>query len=184
MIGSLAAAEIRKICQQAGLPVTDAFAPFESQVTWVALRIDTAKLREMETTPKEFSKKVGDLVFNCKAGYTIHRLVLCGDDIDVYNGKDVMWAFSTRCRPNLDETFFEDVRGFPLFHTCRMEMDHQCRAERLFLMLCSPVSILPGKIGRLPILRARTLRRSNRRFWPTGRRWDSGRSKSSLYSTL
>jgi hypothetical protein len=32
------------------------FAPFESQVTWVALRIDTAKLREMKTTPKEFSK--------------------------------------------------------------------------------------------------------------------------------
>jgi hypothetical protein len=41
MIGSLASAEIRKICQQDDLPVTDAFAPFESQVTWVALRIDT-----------------------------------------------------------------------------------------------------------------------------------------------
>lgn len=114
MIGALAAAEIRKICQQSGLPVTDAFSPFESQVTWVALRIDTARLREMKTTSKEFAKRVGDVVFNCKAGYTIHRLVLVGDDIDVYDGKDVMWAFSTRCRPNLDETFFEDVRGFPL----------------------------------------------------------------------
>lgn len=114
MIGALAAAEIRKICQQSGLPVTDAFSPFESQVTWVALRIDTARLREMKTTSKEFSKKVGDLVFNRKAGYTIHRLVLVGDDIDVYNGRDVMWAFSTRCRPNLDELFFDDCRGFPL----------------------------------------------------------------------
>ncbi|RAO68168.1 uncharacterized protein BHQ10_004180 [Talaromyces amestolkiae] len=114
MIGSLAAAEIRKICQLEGLPVTDAFAPFESQVTWVALRIDTEKLRAMKTNSKEFSKRVGDLVFNHKAGYTIHRIVLVGDDIDVYDSKDVMWAFSTRCRPNLDETFFEDVRGFPL----------------------------------------------------------------------
>jgi UbiD family decarboxylase len=114
MIGSLAAAEIRKICQLEGLPVTDAFAPFESQVTWVALRIDTEKLRAMKTNSKDFSKRIGDLVFNHKAGYTIHRLVLVGDDIDVYDGKDVMWAFSTRCRPNLDETFFEDVRGFPL----------------------------------------------------------------------
>lgn len=100
MIGALAAAEIRKICQNAGLPVTDSFAPFESQVTWVALQIDTAKLREMKTTSKEFSKRVGDLIFHSKAGYTIHRLMLCGDDIDVYNDKDVMWAFSTRCRPN------------------------------------------------------------------------------------
>ncbi|KAF7166713.1 hypothetical protein CNMCM5623_000257 [Aspergillus felis] len=114
MIGALAAAEIRKICQLAGLPITDAFSPFESQVTWVALKVDTAKLRQMKLTANEFQKKVGDVVFNHKAGYTIHRVVLVGDDIDVYNGKDVMWAFSTRCRPNADETFFEDVRGFPL----------------------------------------------------------------------
>lgn len=114
MIGALAAAEIRNICQQEGLPVTDAFSPFESQVTWVALKIDTEKLRAMKTNSKEFSKRIGDLVFNTKAGYTIHRLVFVGDDIDVYNGKDVMWAFSTRCRPNMDETFYEDVRGFPL----------------------------------------------------------------------
>ncbi|KAL5362043.1 UbiD decarboxylyase family [Aspergillus floccosus] len=114
MIGALAAAEIRKICQQHGLPVTDAFSPFESQVTWVAIRIDTAALQKMKTTSQEFRKKVGDIVFNHKAGYTIHRLVLVGDDVDVYDGKDVMWAFSTRCRPGMDETFFEDVRGFPL----------------------------------------------------------------------
>ncbi|KAI9927287.1 hypothetical protein ASPWEDRAFT_165867 [Aspergillus wentii DTO 134E9] len=114
MIGSLAAAEIRKICQQHDLPITDAFAPFESQVTWVALRVDTAKLRELKTDSQDFRKKIGDLIFNVKAGYTIHRLVLVGDDIDVYNGKDVMWAFSTRCRPGMDETLFDDVRGFPL----------------------------------------------------------------------
>lgn len=114
MIGALAAAEIRKVCQQAGLPITDAFSPFESQVTWVALKVDTTNLRELKWTPKEFQKKVGDVVFNHKAGYTIHRLVLVGEDIDVYEGRDVMWAFSTRCRPSADETFFEDVRGFPL----------------------------------------------------------------------
>ncbi|PYH44039.1 UbiD family decarboxylase [Aspergillus saccharolyticus JOP 1030-1] len=114
LIGALAAAEIRKVCQQAGLPVTEAFAPFESQVTWVALQIDTTQLRGMKVTAKEFQKKVGEVVFNHKAGYTIHRLVLVGDDIDVYNGKEVLWAFSTRCRPHADETFFDEVRGFPL----------------------------------------------------------------------
>ena len=80
----------------------------------MALRVDSAKLRSMHTNSADFRKKVGDLIFNEKAGYTIHRLVLVGDDIDVYDGKDVMWAFSTRCRPGTDETFYEDVRGFPL----------------------------------------------------------------------
>ncbi|KAH8646115.1 3-polyprenyl-4-hydroxybenzoate decarboxylase [Xylariales sp. PMI_506] len=115
MIGALAAAEIRRVCQAADLPITDSFAPFESQVTWVALRVDTAKLREQKwKSPAVFREKVGRVVFSHKAGYTIHRIVLVGDDIDVYDGKDVMWAFSTRCRPGTDETFFEDVMGFPL----------------------------------------------------------------------
>ncbi|TVY32583.1 Ferulic acid decarboxylase [Lachnellula subtilissima] len=114
LIGSLAAAEIRRVCQDAGLPITDAFAPFETQVTWVALKVDIQKLKTMNTTPEDFRKMVGDLVFAHKAGYTIHRLVLVGNDIDVYEWKDIMYAFSTRCRPNKDETFFEECRGFPL----------------------------------------------------------------------
>ncbi|KAI7976188.1 hypothetical protein EIK77_010661 [Talaromyces pinophilus] len=68
----------------------------------------------MKTNCKDFSNRVGDLVFNRKAGYTIHRLVLVGDNIDIYDGKDVMWAFSTRFHPNMNETFFEDIRGFLL----------------------------------------------------------------------
>jgi UbiD family decarboxylase len=114
LIGSLAAAEIRQILQDNDMPIKEAFAPFESQVTWVALQVDTEKLRAMKTTPAEFSKKIGDLIFQHKAGYTIHRLVLVGDDIDVYNFKDVMWAFTTRCRPNDDEYFFDDCKAFPL----------------------------------------------------------------------
>lgn len=83
-------------------------------MTWVALRIDIVRLRKIKTTSAEFRKRVGDVIFNHKAGCTIHRLVLVGNDIDVYEFKDVIWAFSTRCRANLDETFFEDVRGFLL----------------------------------------------------------------------
>ncbi|ESZ91008.1 3-octaprenyl-4-hydroxybenzoate carboxy-lyase [Sclerotinia borealis F-4128] len=114
LIGSLAAAEIRRICQDAGLPVTDVFAPFESQVTWVALKIDIVKLAAMSITPSDFRKKIGDLVFYHKDGYTIHRLILCGTDIDVYDVKDILYNFSTRCRPGTDESLYEECRGFPL----------------------------------------------------------------------
>lgn len=40
--------------------------------------------------------------------------MLVGQDIDVYDDKAVMWAFSTRCRPGDDELFYPDVRAFPL----------------------------------------------------------------------
>ncbi|CVK90771.1 hypothetical protein FPRO04_08777 [Fusarium proliferatum] len=114
LIGTLAAAEIRNACQKAGLPITDAFSTFESMVTWAALKVDTVKLSQLKWTPKDFQKKAGDVVFCTKAGLLIHRLILVGQDIDIYKGEDVMWAFSTRCRPNDDETFFDNVRGFTL----------------------------------------------------------------------
>ncbi|KAI5479123.1 cytoplasmic protein [Pseudohyphozyma bogoriensis] len=107
MIGALAAAEMGVLCRNAGLPVKEAASPFISQ-------FDTIKLAAMNITPEDLRKRVGDLVFNHKVGYTIHRLVLVGDDIDVYDDKDVMWAFTTRCRPGDDETFYSECKGFPL----------------------------------------------------------------------
>lgn len=114
MIGPLAATEIGFLLKSQGLPIKEAFSPFESQVTWVALQVDTEKLRTLKTSPEEFCRKVGNVVFRHKAGYTIHRILLCGEDIDVYNFADVIWAFCTRCRPCMDEYHFEDVPGFPL----------------------------------------------------------------------
>ncbi|EFX01410.1 carboxy-lyase-like protein [Grosmannia clavigera kw1407] len=114
MIGPLVAVEINVMLKAAGLPITDAYTPFESQVTWCAVKVDTAKLRELKTTPKEFCRKIGDLIFNTKVGSTIHRIAVVGDDIDIFNFKDVIWAFCTRCRPGMDEYLFEDVPGFPL----------------------------------------------------------------------
>jgi UbiD family decarboxylase len=42
-------------------------------------------------------------IFTHKAGYTIHRLVLVGKDIEVFDDKGVMCAFTTRYRPGHDE---------------------------------------------------------------------------------
>lgn len=114
MIGPLAAVEICSILKTAGFPVKEVFTPFESQVTWVVIQVDGEKLRASKTDAKTFCRKVGDQVFRHKAGATIHRLLLVGEDIGVYNFKDVMWAFSTRCRPGMDEYHFEDVLGFAL----------------------------------------------------------------------
>jgi UbiD family decarboxylase len=96
------------------MPVKEVFTPYESHVLWAAVQIDGAKLREMKTTPAEFCTKLGELVFRSKRGMDIHRLLIVGDDIDVYNFHDVMWAFTTRCRPGQHEYLFEDVRAFPL----------------------------------------------------------------------
>lgn len=55
-----------------------------------------------------------DILSNSKIGFPCHRVFVVSEDVDLYNFNDVMSAYSTRCRPNMDEFFFDDVRGFPL----------------------------------------------------------------------
>nr|POE77950.1 ferulic acid decarboxylase 1 [Quercus suber] len=114
MIGALCAAEIRQVCQDAGLPIVDAFSPFETQVTWVVLQVDIVKLATMSLTPEQFRQRIGDLIWHQKIGNIIHRLLLVGPDIDIYNFNDIAFAYATRCRPGHDETFYEDCVGFTL----------------------------------------------------------------------
>ncbi|PON28853.1 hypothetical protein TGAM01_v201961 [Trichoderma gamsii] len=112
--GLLTAAEILKLCRASDLPVLQASSPLISQCTWVALQIDGARLRAMKTSPKQLADLVANVVFNCKAGVPFHRILLVGEDIDVHDDADIMWAFSTRCRPGLDEYPYEDAKGFAL----------------------------------------------------------------------
>ncbi|KAF5627079.1 ferulic acid decarboxylase 1 [Fusarium sp. NRRL 52700] len=114
MIGTLASAEIRHLLQQHGLPVTQVFALFETQVIWAAVQVDRKKLAEMGINAKDFCTKIGDLVFRNKCGMQIHRLLVVGEDINPFDMNDVTWAFATRCRPAMDEFHFEDVPAYPL----------------------------------------------------------------------
>ncbi|KAF5497321.1 Ferulic acid decarboxylase 1 [Colletotrichum siamense] len=110
----LAAPELLLLCQEHGLPIKEAFAPVETLATWCALQVDTEKLRDMETTPEDFCRKLGSIAFHNKSCMLINRILLVGDDIDVYNWDKVMWAFTTRCRPVHDEYMFDDVGCHPL----------------------------------------------------------------------
>lgn len=82
--------------------------------TWCALQVDTDKLRKMGTNSKDFCAKLGEIAFSNKSCMLINRLLLVGDDIDVYDWNKLIWVFSTRCRPGHDEYIFDDVRSHPL----------------------------------------------------------------------
>lgn len=114
MIGTLAAAEMKQLLRDEGLPVLDVFTPFESQVIWAAVQVDRKELAKLRTNATEFCNRIGNLVFRHKCGMQIHRLLVVGDDVDPFKFEDVMWAFASRCRPRVDEFYFEDVPAYPL----------------------------------------------------------------------
>lgn len=56
----------------------------------------------------------GDIVFKDKSSMLVNRILLIGDDVDIRDFQNIVWAFVTRCRPGKDEYLFEDVPSFPL----------------------------------------------------------------------
>lgn len=80
--------------------------------TWCALRVDTEKLRSMGTSSKDFCAKIAEVAYSKKCTMLINRLLIFGDDVDIYDFKNIIWAYSTRCRPGKDEYVFENVRSF------------------------------------------------------------------------
>ncbi|EMT72239.1 3-octaprenyl-4-hydroxybenzoate carboxy-lyase-domain-containing protein [Fusarium oxysporum II5] len=111
---ALASAELLELLQREGLPIKEANCPLETYATWCVLQVDTEKLGDMKTSSAELCRRIGDLAFKDKSCMLVNRIILIGDDIDVFNWNDVMWALVTRCRPGKDETLFEEVRGHPI----------------------------------------------------------------------
>ncbi|KAI1027836.1 hypothetical protein LB503_011926 [Fusarium chuoi] len=111
---ALASAELLELLQREGLPIKEANCPLETYATWCALQVDTEKLGDMETGSAELCKRIGDLAFKDKSCMLVNRIILVGDDVDVFDWNDVMWALVTRCRPGKDEALFEEVRGHPI----------------------------------------------------------------------
>ncbi|OAA56068.1 protein phosphatases PP1 regulatory subunit sds22 [Cordyceps fumosorosea ARSEF 2679] len=114
ILGPLIASEILDQTQKAGLPVKAAWCPFESHTVWAVVQIDNAKLQSSPRESKELCDQLSDIIFQLKPGWFIHRVFVVGDDIDVLDFNNVMWAYATRCRPGLDEYLYEDCTAFPL----------------------------------------------------------------------
>lgn len=114
LIGSLVATEAKELAIESGLPILDAFMPYEAQALWLILKVDLKGLQALKTTPEEFCKKVGDIYFRTKVGFIVHEIILVADDIDIFNFKEVIWAYVTRHTPVADQMAFDDVTSFPL----------------------------------------------------------------------
>uniref|UniRef100_UPI003D18FCDF decarboxylase n=1 Tax=synthetic construct TaxID=32630 RepID=UPI003D18FCDF len=114
LIGGLVSAEAKQLAIEHGVPILDAFTPYEAQALWLALKVDLKKLQALKTNPKEFSKKVGDIYFRSKVGFIIHEIILVGDDIDIFDFRKVIWAYTTRHTPVDDQYYFDDVKAFAL----------------------------------------------------------------------
>ncbi|PVI02990.1 UbiD-domain-containing protein [Periconia macrospinosa] len=136
---ALAAPELLTICKEHNLPINNAYAPLETMATWCVLQVNIKKLGELNTNPNDFCKKVGDILFSTKSTMLMNKLLLVGDDIDIYKFADVIWALSTRCRPGQDDFVFDDIPGFPLTPYMAQGFGHPTRGGKVVSNCLLPV---------------------------------------------
>lgn len=104
----------------------------------------------------------------------IQRILVVGDDIDPYNFKDMMRAYCTRCCPNMDAWFFEDVLGFPLVPYIHAGPVNADRGGKSVSIACFRFNTQQDRIGKLQISSMLTQRRLSRKYLQTGRQWNWG----------
>jgi len=106
IIGSTSAAEILHLLRQAGVPVSSAWYNFEAAVHWLVVAVPEDWHAVTGLSAHKFADRVAEVVFAGKPGVNAPKIMLVEDDIDITDLKQVMWAFATRCHPDIDRGAF------------------------------------------------------------------------------
>ena len=109
------AAEIVWELRQAGLPVATAWPPFAAANHWYVIAMDREWSTKTGLLAGQVCRKVGDVLFNSKAGAGTPKYIVTNDDIDLANLQEVVWAFATRNHPgSAGEAIYNEEETNPL----------------------------------------------------------------------
>ncbi|KAL1874579.1 Ferulic acid decarboxylase 1 [Paecilomyces lecythidis] len=108
------AAEIMDVLEKNDFPVDFVWMPFEAQSCWIVVSVDIKKLATLAIDAKELCRRAGDIIFKTHAGWEAPKVLLVGDDVDITDINQIVWALATRYRPGSDEHVFGDIEGIPM----------------------------------------------------------------------
>lgn len=106
--GLATAAEAVQLLRERGIPVTTGWCPFEAANGWLVVTVP-AGWRGYEPDAEAFCRAVGDVVFATKLRITINTIIVCEDDIDPSDPRELIWAVDGRRNGSLT---FADKLGF------------------------------------------------------------------------
>lgn len=112
--GTMISAQLLDVAQNAGLPVDMVWCSYEAATCWAVLSIDVQRLAALGTDAAAFAARVAETVFGSHAGHLVPKLILVGNDIDVTEIDQVVWALATRAHPLHDHFAFPQIRDFPM----------------------------------------------------------------------
>lgn len=112
--GTMISAQVLEDLENAGLPVDMAWCSYEAASCWTVISVDPARLAKLGTNAKQFADRVAEVYFRSHAGYLVPKLIIVGNDIDITNIEEVIWALATRSHPKHDFIAYPEIPGFPM----------------------------------------------------------------------
>lgn len=95
--GVAIAASIQYELRKEQLPVHSCFIPFESAVHWLVVTVDRSPDSPGSSV---LARRIGEVVFSCRGGSYIPKVIVVDKDIDVSQIDQVVWALATRSHPD------------------------------------------------------------------------------------
>ena len=121
--GTSISAELLAALREGDFPVDFVWLPFEASAVWIVVSVDIEKLAKTKMSASELSRRAGELIFKTHAGWEAPKIFLVGNDVDITDIHQFVWAFATRYRPGAGEFLFDDAQGIPM-------VPYMTRAER------------------------------------------------------
>jgi len=101
------AAEIRKLLEAQGFPITGVYVPPEGVLHMVVVGV--------EVPYSHIATQIANCIFGSKfGGVWMHQVVVVDSDVDVYNLKEVIHALATKCHPADGIRVQDKAPGHPL----------------------------------------------------------------------
>ncbi len=101
---------------------------YEAATCWAVLSIDVQRLAALGTDAAAFAARVAETVFGSHAGHLVPKLILVGNDIDVTEIDQVVWALATRAHPLHDHFAFRRSVTSRWFPTSMPRTRHEAAA--------------------------------------------------------
>ncbi|MBH1931067.1 UbiD family decarboxylase [Serratia rubidaea] len=112
--GTMISAEALKLCRQQQLPIDMAWCSYEAATCWLVLSVDGAKLAALNTDADGLVRLIADRFFASHVAWLVPKIILVGNDIDITDINQVVWALATRSHPKRDFHDFSDSPGIPM----------------------------------------------------------------------
>ena len=112
--GTCVATQVLADLRDAGFPVDFAWLPSEAHGCWIVVSVDIKKLAKMDISADKLCRLAGDIIFNTHACWQAPKVILVGDDVDITDIDELVWAYATRYHPGVNECLYDAVPGNPL----------------------------------------------------------------------